>query len=364
MKAEKLKNTGKGVIKILYTKIKKKFKDFHLDIEFEAKDEALALLGASGCGKSMTLKCIAGVETPDEGIIILNGKTLFDSNKKINLIPQQRKVGLLFQNYALFPNMTSEQNIAIGVPKNHINKFDVVKEKIKAFSLEGLEIKYPNQLSGGQQQRVALARMLVSEPELLLLDEPFSALDTYLRWQMEQELISILKNHKGTALYVSHNRDEVYRICDRIAVINNGTIEEVSEKADLFNNPRTVNATILTGCKNISKAKKISDFRIYAIDWNLELECNEKVKNNIMYVGIRAHDVELCSALGSENFFELTPLNIIDDLFSKIVVLSNPSNSNLPIYMDLTKEDFDDNFNNAKSLFVKLEKKNLILLYS
>lgn len=355
---------GKGVINILYAKIKKRFNDFNLDIEFEAKDETLALLGASGCGKSMTLKCIAGVETLDEGLIILNGRTLFDSKKKINLLPQKRKVGLLFQNYALFPNMTLEQNIAIGVPKNNLHKSEIVKEKIKNFSLEGLEKKYPSQLSGGQQQRVALARMLVSEPELLLLDEPFSALDTYLRWQMEQELMSILKNHNGTTLYVSHNRDEVYRICDRIAVVNNGTIENLSEKLDLFNNPITVNSAILTGCKNISKAKKIDDNRIYAIDWNLELECDEKVMDNIMYVGIRAHDVELSSQLGNENSFELTLLNIVDDLFSKIVVLSNPSNSSQPFYMELSKEKFDNKFNINKTLNVKINKKNLLLLYS
>jgi len=354
---------GKGVIKILYAKIKKRFNDFNLDIEFEAKDETLALLGASGCGKSMTLKCIAGVETPDEGLIILNGRTLFDSKKKINLLPQKRRVGLLFQNYALFPNMSLEQNIAIGVPKNNINKAEVVKEKIEAFSLHGLEKKYPNQLSGGQQQRVALARMLVSEPELLLLDEPFSALDTYLRWQMEQELMTILKSHNGTTLYVSHNRDEVYRICDRIAVVNDGTIEDLSEKLALFNYPKTVNSAILTGCKNISIAKKIDDNRIYAIDWNLELKSDEKVKDDIKYVGIRAHDLELCSEPYCENTFEFKLKNVIDDLFSKILVLSSPSDSNSPIYIDLSKEDYDK-LNHTKSLFVKLDRKKLILLYS
>lgn len=153
MKAEKIQYGKKGATNILYVNIKKKFKDFYLDIEFDAKDETLALLGPSGCGKSMTLKCIAGVETPDEGLIILNGKTLFDSSKKINLSPQQRKVGLLFQNYALFPNMTLEQNV-IAVPKNHIDKNKVAKEKIDAFSLQGLEDNYPSQLSGQQQKEL------------------------------------------------------------------------------------------------------------------------------------------------------------------------------------------------------------------
>src|SRR5690554_5287132 len=143
---------------MLYVNIKKSFKDFSLDIEFETNKETLALFGPSGCGKSMTLKCIAGIEKPDEGEIILNNRILFSSKKKINLSPQKRKVGLLFQNYALFPNMTLEENIKIGIPKNHPNKDEIVKEIIKGFSLEGLENNYPHQLSGGQQQRTALGR--------------------------------------------------------------------------------------------------------------------------------------------------------------------------------------------------------------
>ncbi len=363
MKITKQRNLGKGDSKILYAKIRKKLGNFNLDIEFEAKDETLALLGASGCGKSMTLKCIAGVEKPDEGQIILNGRTLYDSNKKINLAPQERNVGLLFQNYALFPNMTCEQNIAIGVPKNSKNQSEIVKEKIDAFNLNGLEKKYPGQLSGGQQQRIALARMLVSKPELLLLDEPFSALDTYLRWQMEQELIDVIKEHNGTILYVSHNRDEVYRICDRIAVVNNGFIETLDDKQNLFINPKTINSTVLTGCKNISKAKKIGEKRILAIDWNLELECSEQIKDDIQYVGIRSHHIGLCSEKICENSFHLNVSTIIDDLFSDIFVLTNPNNSNIPIYMTLAKNSSKDISKN-QSLYITFNKKNLILLYS
>lgn len=311
----------------------------------------------------MTLKCIAGVEKPDEGQIILNGRTLYDSNKKINLPPQQRNVGLLFQNYALFPNMTCEQNIAIGVPKNSKNKSEIVKDKIDTFNLNGLEKKYPAQLSGGQQQRIALARMLVSKPELLLLDEPFSALDTYLRWQMEQELLDIIKDHNGTILYVSHNRDEVYRICDRIAVVNDGHIETLNDKQDLFNNPKTINSTVLTGCKNISKANKIGENKILALDWNLELECNEHIKDDIQYIGIRAHHIELCVEEECENAFHLNITNIIDDLFSDIFVLTNPNKSNSPIYMTLSK-NISHSIIKEHSLYIKFNKKNILLLYS
>ena len=358
MKAEK--NAIKGVIKILYAKFKKSFKDFCLDIELNAEDETLALLGASGCGKSMTLKCISGVETPDEGIIVLNNKTLYDSSKNINLSPQKRKVGLLFQNYALFPNMTAEQNISIGIPKSYKEKTNIVREKIQSFSLQGLENKYPSQLSGGQQQRVALARMLVNEPEVLLLDEPFSALDTYLRWQMEQELIPILKKHMGTTIYVSHNRDEVYRICDRIAVFNNGIIESVNEKKNLFKSPRTVNAAVLTGCQNISKAKKVNDYKVFAVDWNIELECSEKVGDDIKFIGIRSHHVDHCQNENLQNCFELKIVGFIDDLFNKIIILSS---GNQRIFMDLSKEDYNK-IKNYTSISISINKKNILLLYS
>ena len=193
---------------MLTVDIKKKLDNFILDVQFETDREILALLGASGCGKSMTLKCIAGIAKPDEGRIVLNGRVLFDSDKGINLSPQKRRVGYLFQQYALFPNMTVEKNIAAGcMEKNRERKKALVSEKIEKMHLSGLEHKYPSQLSGGQQQRVALARILINDPELLLLDEPFSALDSFLKWQLEMELSDDLKEFGRGALFVSHSKD-------------------------------------------------------------------------------------------------------------------------------------------------------------
>lgn len=318
----------------------------------------------------MSLRCIAGVETPDEGLIILNNRVLFDSKKRINLLPKNRKVGLLFQNYALFPNMTLQENIAMGIPKNKKDKVEnmkVIKEKIKAFSLEGLEDNYPHQLSGGQQQRVALARMLVNEPEILMLDEPFSALDEHLRWQMEQELIVLLKEHKGSALYVSHNKDEVYRICDRIAVINNGKIEEIKEKEELFNHPTTINTATLTGCKNISNIKKIDDNKIFSYDWNLELSCNKKIEDDIQYVGIHTHHLKICSSIKNDNTFELKIVERIENIFSYILVLSNIEtnnhslNSNPYLYMETSLKEFNS-LKSQKTVYVQFEEEKLLLL--
>ena len=164
--------------------IKKKLKDFELAVDFDMEEGIVGFLGSSGCGKSMTLKCIAGIETPDDGRIVLDDEVLFDKKAGIDLSPQKRKVGYLFQNYALFPHMTVRQNIEAGLEasgKSKQEKKDIVERLLEQFHIKELENSYPVRISGGQQQRAALARMMAAEPKFLLLDEPFSALDTYLK---------------------------------------------------------------------------------------------------------------------------------------------------------------------------------------
>lgn len=271
---------------------------FALDVSFEveAADETLALLGPSGCGKSMTLKCIAGIVTPDEGRIVLNGRVLFDSAAGVNLRPQERRVGYLFQNYALFPNMTVEQNIAVGVlGKGKEERAQTVARQVAAFRLDGLQKKRPAQLSGGQQQRVALARIMASEPELLLLDEPFSALDGYLRWQLELELTDTLRAFPGGTVYVSHNRDEVYRMCDSVSVISQGRSEQKLSVPELFATPTSLPAALISGCKNVSRARVVgaraaaADAVLACEDWGVELRTSLPVPDDAAYVGLRAH---------------------------------------------------------------------------
>ncbi len=201
--------------------IEKRFKGFTLRAAFEAGNETLALLGASGCGKSMTLRCIAGIEKPDRGRIVLDGVTLFDSGSHIDLKPQQRRVGLMFQHYALFPQMTVAQNVACGarafLKGPALDK--AVADALNAFGLAELKDRLPGQLSGGQQQRTALARIMIGKPDILMLDEPFSALDSHLRFLMEQEVRQVIRRFGKTVLLVSHNRDEVFRMAARVAIL-------------------------------------------------------------------------------------------------------------------------------------------------
>jgi len=298
----------------LFVDIEKHLGDFHLRVRFEAADETLALLGASGCGKSLTLRCIAGVETPDRGRIVVDGVTLFDSDKRINQTPQERRTGLLFQNYALFPNMTVAQNIAAGArrEKDPDKRKRAVADVMESFGIAELSGRYPRQLSGGQQQRVALARILVSQPRILLLDEPFSALDSHLRYQLEQEVGQVIQRFGKTAVLVSHDRHEVYRMADSIAVMDQGRVDALGRKEAVYADPRTTAGARLTGCKNISRARVLDAAHLEALDWGITLRV--PVHNRpVTAVGIRSHAI----AHGpGENAFSCAVVSVADNPFS------------------------------------------------
>nr|WP_294493429.1 ATP-binding cassette domain-containing protein [uncultured Mediterraneibacter sp.] len=271
-------------------KIRRKLDSFPLDIEFHSESKRIGILGASGCGKSMTLKSIAGIELPDEGYIEAEGRTLFDSEGKINLKPQMRNVGYLFQNYALFPAMTVEKNIAAGLKGSRQEKETRVREMVEKFCLQGLEKRLPAQLSGGQQQRVALARIMAYEPDVILLDEPFSALDMYLKDQLQRELSEMLSDYKGTVIMVSHNRDEVYRFSEELLVIDQGKVAVSGETKEIFRDPVSREAARLTGCKNFSEARRIDTHTIEAKDWGVTLTTKREIPEYTRWIGYRAHD--------------------------------------------------------------------------
>ena len=272
--------------------IDKRFEGFTLHADFTAGNTAAAILGASGCGKSMTLRCIAGVVKPDSGRIVLDGRVLFDSEKGIDLPPQQRNVGLLFQNYALFPNMTVEQNIlcALKKEKDPAARKAACGSALRAMRLEELAHRLPSELSGGQQQRAALARILAGRPRILMLDEPFSALDSYLREEVEGEVGSLLSNFDGTALLVTHDRDEAYRLCREMIVMDSGEVLRAGTTKEVFADPRRLTAARLTGCKNILPCVRVDEHHVRLTGWERELTVALPVPEGCCAVGIRAHD--------------------------------------------------------------------------
>lgn len=360
----------------LLVDVEKQLPAFTLNTAFTAQQEALGILGGSGSGKSMTLRCIAGIETPTKGRIVLNGRVLFDSDQQINLPSYQRNISLVFQNYALFPHMTVAQNIAFGLQKlSKPLRKERVKQQLALVQMQGLGDRYPHQLSGGQQQRVALARALATEPEALLLDEPFSALDTYLRSQMEQQLLEVLSNYRGVTLFVTHNLEEAYRICEKLMVMSGGKPIAHDVKHQIFERPQTVRVAQLTGCKNFSRAVAQGPNLIRAIDWEITLTVLEAVPacfthvgnvGNVGDVGIRAHQITITPDAQGENIFPCwlaatseTPHRMT--LFLKF----NSAPTNLQDY-HVQAEIFKDKWNTIKEQpfpwYVQLDPARLILM--
>lgn len=350
-------------------KIKKHLGNFTLDMELSAENDVLALLGASGCGKSMTLRCIAGIETPDEGYIRVNGRTLFSSDQKINLSPQQRHVGLLFQNYALFPNMSVEQNIIMGMNGFKLTKSEkkeLCGQMLSRFYLEGLQKHKPSQLSGGQQQRVALARIMVSKPGILMLDEPFSALDSFLRWELEQELMRVLEDFEGTTLIVSHNRDEVYRISDNIAVVSNGRVDSFGDKKQIFTNPDTYQSALLTGCRNFSRVEYIDDSHLYSYDWDTKIRV-KNVHAGIRYIALKPGFMRILDR-EAENTARFKVIKSIDNFNEQILILEaanavDTAEQNIYKVLNIRVEKNEWRpFKNLEYIYLDLIEDNLLLL--
>ena len=310
---------------MLKARIKRALPGFDLDVEVTLDHELLAVLGPSGSGKTMTLQCIAGLTRPDEGRIELNGKVLFDSAEGINLPPQKRKVGFVFQNYALFPHMTVNENVAYSI--RHLPAAEV-KEKVERLlnimNVIQLAGRYPKQLSAGQQQRVAIARALAPDPEVLLLDEPFSALDSQLKERLELELLALQQEYHGSMLLVTHDLAEGYKLGTQIAIYQAGRIAQCDTRQKVFSQP--VNRTVarLAGVRNLmdGAVTRVEPpyvwVRIEA--WNAELKALIRgdlplVPDQKVVVGIRPEYVDLKPAEG-ENVFSSRILQAVEGISS------------------------------------------------
>lgn len=355
----------------LYVDIEKTVGNFTLRVNFETEDEVFAILGASGCGKSMTLKCIAGIEKPDRGCIILDDEVLFDSERRVNVPVRKRGIGYLFQDYALFPNMTVFENIMCGAGDKGITQ-----EFIRRFYLEGKERLYPEQLSGGQKQRVALARMLSAKPRYLLLDEPFSALDNYLKSKLEREIMDVLENYGRNVLFVSHDRNEVYRLTDTIAVMENGRVVDIRPKRELFESPRTLAATLLTGCKNVT-ALELKEGGLYAADWGIYLSVKDAGNLSLYkYAAVRAHYFEPAEDIIDNrvavqaNCMECEVIREIEDTFSMVILFKNKNmrynEENSILTAEFDKEEWiklkKHTVLSGKTLLLRIPEEKIILM--
>lgn len=346
---------------MLKVKFKKQMPNFNIFVDFNQDKGILGILGSSGSGKSMTLKSIAGLEKPDSGLIELDDYTFYNSEKNICIKPQKRNIGYVFQNYALMPHLNIIDNIKLGVNKNNRDINNLCSKYINNFGLNGLENKYPWQLSGGQQQRVALARALITNPSILLLDEPFSALDYHLRLNMQKEVKSLLKSYNGYVLFVTHDIEEAYRLCDNIIVFENGSNFRKRSRSELFNSPSNITEAKITGCKNISQIEIINSNTVYAKDWDIKL-CIDTITSNISYIGIRAHYIQLVKKINEDtdnsNCFIVD--NIIENPFDFTIYVKQLNKESLStITFFLSKQNLS--FKIGDKINLKFPKENLFV---
>jgi molybdate transport system permease protein len=277
---------------------------FALKVNFRAGRGAVGLLGASGAGKTMTLRMIAGIVRPDRGRIVLNNRVLFDSVTGQNLSAARRKIGVVFQDYALFPRMTVAENVAFGLSAlTERERQARVERQLERMHIAELAGRYPAEISGGQRQRVAIARCMATEPDALLFDEPFAALDPHLRRQMEEQLRETLAEYKGAVIFVTHDMEEAFRFCGELLVLDGGRVIASGPKHQLFEHPRSLAAARLTGCKNIAAARRVSANRIAVESWGCELQTAASVPEALTHLGVRSHQIVFAQAADAENSF-------------------------------------------------------------
>jgi molybdate ABC transporter permease protein len=287
-----IQKTGDSHRALLEATIERRLEGFQLRVSLTAGNGAVGLLGPSGSGKSLTMRAIAGVSTPDKGRIVLNGRVLFDSAAGINVPAAQRRIGVVFQDYALFPHLTVAENVGFGFRGLTAKERRARVERLLAsMHLTELAHRFPRELSGGQCQRVAIARCMAMEPDALLLDEPFAALDPHLRRQTEEQLRETLASFNGAVVFVTHDMEEAFRFCTDLLVLAGGNVIASGPRQQLWDRPGTVAAARLTGCKNIVTATPCGLDRIVVPAWDCELTTAIHPTALLTHVGYRSHQM-------------------------------------------------------------------------
>ena len=328
------------------------------DVNLTIQDgDIFGVIGLSGAGKSTLVRCINFLERPTDGKVLFSCVDLASLSKK-QLLETRRKIAMIFQNFNLLAQRSALANVCYpmeitGVPKK--KAIEKAKALLERVGLADRMNSYPAQLSGGQKQRVAMARMLAAEPELILLDEPFSALDTYLKWQLEQEMYKHLKEAGKPVIFVSHNRDEVYRLCDTVSCMNRGKMEVMEPLKEFFQNPKTRTAAILSGCKNISAAERVDAHTLRAVDWGVTLHVKEReIADDIRAVGIRAHFLATVERPGEENVFPVNESEIWEDPFEWNISFRKNAECSW-LQWKIAKTDWSPEMGIPKELYLKEE---------
>ena len=291
-------------VAVLEVDVERQLENLTLKISFKTAQGAIGLLGPSGAGKSMTLRMIAGVTTPDRGRIVFNDRVLFDSTTRRNIPAAQRRIGFVFQDYALFPHLTVAENVAFGLRgMSKQERVACVEQHLASLQIVEMADRYPKEISGGQRQRVAIARCMATNPQALLFDEPFAALDPHLRRQTEEQLRKTLRNFRGPVVFVTHDMEEAFRFCTELLVLDRGDVIARGPRRQLFEDPGTVAAARLTGCKNIATAVAIGLHQISVPMWECKMSTAHLVDKTLTHVGFRSHQIQFVSEQVGDNVF-------------------------------------------------------------
>ena len=320
--------------------------------------EYVAIMGESGSGKTTLLNMLAALDKPTEGEVYLDGKPLSAIREKDLSKFRRDHLGFVFQDFNLLDTFSLRDNILLPLVLAGERSAAMERKLMplaQRLGISELLSKYPYEVSGGQKQRVAMARMLAAEPELILLDEPFSALDTYLKWQLEQEMYKHLKEAGKPVIFVSHNRDEVYRLCDTVSCMNRGKMEVMEPLKEFFQNPKTRTAAILSGCKNISAAERVDAHTLRAVDWGVTLHVKEReIADDIRAVGIRAHFLATVERPGEENVFPVNKSEIWEDPFEWNISFRKNAECSW-LQWKIAKTDWSPEMGIPKELYLKEE---------
>jgi molybdate transport system ATP-binding protein len=327
---------------------------FTLDVQFEVGNELVVLFGRSGSGKTTTLQCISGLLEPNGGKITVNDNVYFDCHKRINLPVQQRSLGYVFQNYALFPHMDVNKNIGYGLKGwDKEEKEKMIREMLQMLQIDGLENNYPSQLSGGQKQRVALARALAPKPDILLLDEPFSALDMVVRMKLREKIKEIQRELEIPVLFITHNHVEAFTIADKVIIFHEGRVQQTGTPEEVFYHPKNRHVAELVGLSNIFEDTVVNEENtpgtLTLKCGNLQVTANKpdfdcNISERITW-GIRPENLRILplsdSLEGGENTYQACVKSVVNKGASRVLALEIEEHENLLI-AEIANQLFED----------------------
>ena len=358
-------------------KWKKVKPSFSMHCSFDTDSEFAVLFGCSGSGKTTALRCIAGLENPDAGTIRINDKLYFDSKKRVNLPPQKRKVGYMFQENALFPHMNVRQNVEFGLKGlNSTDKANRVDDMLSLAGIEELEFSYPDELSGGQKQKVALARALAPDPEVLLLDEPFSSLDTVVRLKLRTELQTVQRRLGIPVIFITHDPIEAFTMADRMVVFDNGKVQQLGSPEDVFYHPKTRYGAELVGFSNLfddAVVERHGQRDECTFLWSLGTEITapyiRRMAGDRVSWGIRPENIELVDSENAytirkkdkKNLFNGVIRNIVNKGTSRIMSLKLKESEAI-LNVELTNYIFDSlKIDTGDECMVKIRTSDMIV---